>query len=100
VSKISIKINGQTVHGNNRELLLTQMENAGLNPEFQCRDGVCGFCRCKLIEGEVKQHASLAMVENDEILACCSVPTSDIEVQFSYELEQSKVKHKKLLTEQ
>ncbi len=86
MSEITLVINGISVRGNTRELLLTQIEKAGLKPEFQCRDGVCGFCRCRLVGGNVKQFDALALTEPDEILTCCSVPTSDVELQFSYEV--------------
>lgn len=88
MSQIEIKVNGATVQGNTSEVLLTQLEKAGLTPEFQCRDGMCGTCRCKLKQGQITQAGlPLAATRGDEILACCSVPKGNVVVEFSYSIE-------------
>jgi ring-1,2-phenylacetyl-CoA epoxidase subunit PaaE len=48
---------------------------------FACKGGVCGTCRCRLVEGEVRMDHAYAL-EEDEIgagvrLACQSHPVSD-----------------------
>lgn len=89
MSQITIKVNGMKVHGNSREPLLIQLERAGLRPEFQCRDGMCGACRCKLAAGAVDQKDSMAFIAPNEILACCAVPKSGVEVEFAYDIGET-----------
>ncbi|GAB6262180.1 (2Fe-2S)-binding protein [Photobacterium sp. CCB-ST2H9] len=87
MTQLTITVNGQRVQGNNYEPLLLQLERAGLQPEFQCRNGMCGACRCKLKEGSVDQHEAMAFVAPGEILACRAVPTSDLDLEFTYQLQ-------------
>jgi ferredoxin len=89
MSQLTIKVNGQTVYGNSREPLLNQLEKAGLQPEFQCRNGMCGACRCKLKAGAVNQDDVMAFVAPNEVLACCSVPKSNLEIEFDYLLAEN-----------
>lgn len=87
MSSVKITINNQTVHGNTRELLLDQLEQAGFHPEYQCRSGLCGACRCRLQQGEVAQLDALALTgKKNEILICRTIPKSDVELVFSYQL--------------
>ena len=88
MSRVAIRVNGIEVHGNSREPLLNQLENAGLQPEYQCRNGMCGACRCKLKAGAVDQQDSMAFIGPNEVLACCAIPKSNIDVEFEYQLQQ------------
>ena len=72
MSRIAITVNGQTLVGNTHQPLLEQLEQAGLQPEFQCRNGVCGACRCKLDKGNVAQEDAMAYLAAGEILTCRS----------------------------
>ncbi len=60
MSKVTLNVNGITLEGNTGDSLLEQLESAGLQPEYQCRNGVCGACRCRLGSGKVSQKDSLA----------------------------------------
>ena len=42
------------------DCILQSLEKADLGPEYQCRDGHCGSCRCKLVEGQV-EYTGFAM---------------------------------------
>ncbi|MDX1302004.1 2Fe-2S iron-sulfur cluster-binding protein [Photobacterium sp.] len=86
MSRLTITVNGQEVHGNSREPLLVQLENAGIQPEYQCRNGMCGACRCQLTAGAVDQQNAMAFVGQNEILACRSIPKADVEIAFNYQL--------------
>lgn len=48
---------------------------------YACKNGVCGTCRCKLVEGTVEMVQNFALeadeVANGYVLACQSYPTSD-----------------------
>ncbi|MDX1537842.1 class I ribonucleotide reductase maintenance protein YfaE [Arsukibacterium sp.] len=50
---------------------------------YQCREGYCGACRCKLISGRIQYlHEPLAFVRHGEFLPCCSVPVTDIKIEI------------------
>lgn len=57
------------------DTLLETAEAHGLNPEFGCRNGVCGSCAVKLKAGSVAYRTEpTAKIENDDVLVCCAVP--------------------------
>jgi ferredoxin len=62
--------------------LLIAMEKQHLDVHYHCREGFCGACRTKLISGSVEYKVDpLACIDDDEILACCCVPVTDIEIE-------------------
>ena len=68
----TIKINKLTsIESNPSNTLLETMEQAGLEPEYNCRDGHCGACRCTLDSGEVEYVGfAMAYTQANEILPC------------------------------
>ncbi|ASU36915.1 FAD-binding oxidoreductase [Herbaspirillum sp. meg3] len=55
--------------------LLELAEQRGLNPESSCRDGRCGTCRTRVLQGEVTYAKTPGFaVEADEALICCALP--------------------------
>ena len=55
--------------------LLELAENAGLNPEFSCRAGICNSCKCALVSGEVEYFEDpLNPPAPGEVLICCARP--------------------------
>ncbi|WP_374351157.1 pyridoxamine 5'-phosphate oxidase family protein [Chitinimonas sp.] len=55
--------------------LLDLAEQRGLSPEFGCRNGSCGTCRTKVIEGEVSYAQAPGYTPAaDEALICCAMP--------------------------
>ncbi|OAN18313.1 (2Fe-2S)-binding protein [Photobacterium jeanii] len=86
MSSLTITVNGIKVHGNSREPLLTQLERVGIQPEYQCRNGMCGACRCKLQTGAVDQQDAMAFVGQNEILSCCSIPKANVTIEFDYQV--------------
>ena len=66
-----------TVHKN----LLNYLKLQGIDVHYQCLEGYCGACRCKIISGEVDYPIfPMACIRDGEILTCCSLPTDDIEL--------------------
>ena len=82
--EIIISLNGNLFTGNTKDPLLQQVEAVGLSINYSCRSGLCGACRVTLESGDVDQEESPALNQNLKdvgmILACCSVPKTDIEV--------------------
>jgi ferredoxin len=51
--------------------------------EYQCRSGYCGACRLKLVKGDVVyRQPPLAFINDGEILPCCCMPLTDIELEI------------------
>ena len=60
---------------------LSYLEEQGIDVHYQCLEGYCGACRCKISSGEVDYPIyPMAMVRDGEILTCCSVPLNDLEL--------------------
>jgi len=55
--------------------LLELAEQRGLDPESSCRDGRCGTCRTRVLQGEVTYAKTPDFaVAADEALICCAMP--------------------------
>lgn len=80
--KTSITINDQIITNVDTDVsILESLEKNDVEVEFQCRDGYCGACRCKLIRGEVKYiKDTIAFINEDEVLTCSATPLSDIQL--------------------
>ncbi len=62
--------------------LLEMLERHQIEVEYQCRSGYCGACRLRLLRGEVTYlQPPLAFIQPGEILPCCCVPLTDIELE-------------------
>lgn len=88
-----IKINDTTaIQSNPSSTLLETMESAGLEPEYHCRDGHCGACRCKLVSGEVEYVGfAMAYIQSDEILPCISKAKTDVELaEVNYSIKEKR----------
>nr|WP_113864722.1 class I ribonucleotide reductase maintenance protein YfaE [Brenneria salicis]NMN92300.1 ferredoxin [Brenneria salicis ATCC 15712 = DSM 30166]RBP67639.1 ferredoxin [Brenneria salicis ATCC 15712 = DSM 30166]RLM32386.1 2Fe-2S ferredoxin [Brenneria salicis ATCC 15712 = DSM 30166] len=63
--------------------LLDVLESHQVSVEYQCRSGYCGSCRLRLLKGRVAyRQTPLACIRQDEILPCCCMPLSDIELDM------------------
>tara|TARA_B100002003_G_scaffold235487_1_gene250536 strand:- start:56 stop:319 length:264 start_codon:yes stop_codon:yes gene_type:complete len=75
-------INGKTeslyVFGD--ESILTELESHNVLINYSCRQGHCGSCILKLVEGDVLHQECLVPLSEGEILACQSKPTTDIKI--------------------
>jgi 3-ketosteroid 9alpha-monooxygenase subunit B len=61
--------------------LLDLLIDRGLNPPFSCRQGNCGACACRILDGEVKLINNEILEEEDfaegYILACQAIPLTE-----------------------
>lgn len=71
-----------------RETLLLAAERAGVPLPSSCRVGGCGTCRCRVVEGRVRELTESAYLLSDEelargvVLACQSVPLTDVRLEL------------------
>lgn len=69
----------QQLYFQNAPTLLESLEAQSIQVPYQCRDGYCGACRCKKIAGDVTySQEPMAWINDDEILPCISIPTSNL----------------------
>ncbi|HNH50554.1 MAG TPA: 2Fe-2S iron-sulfur cluster-binding protein, partial [Myxococcota bacterium] len=80
------EINGQTIQVEGGESLLQAALRQGIDFPYSCRVGGCGTCKCRLIEGEVKERTETGYLLTAEelaagtILACQSVPRGKVKI--------------------
>lgn len=66
--------------------LLEAMRKAGLSVRKSCRNGVCGLCKCRLVQGEITYHWRKPHglwekhIAAGLILPCIAFATSDLVV--------------------
>ncbi|WP_395946947.1 class I ribonucleotide reductase maintenance protein YfaE [Caedibacter taeniospiralis] len=72
---LTLYLNEQIIQVDDTDLtILEALEKEGIAANFQCRNGVCGTCRCQLISGKVKYiKEPLASIQSDEVLICIAV---------------------------
>jgi NAD(P)H-flavin reductase/ferredoxin len=84
---IGALINGRRVAVGRKETLLDAALRGGVDFPNSCRVGGCASCKCQLVSGRVKELTESAYILSDEevkqgfILACQSVPLSDVSVK-------------------
>ncbi|MGQ0503203.1 MAG: 1,2-phenylacetyl-CoA epoxidase subunit PaaE [Panacagrimonas sp.] len=65
----------------NTDTLLDAALEAGIELPYSCKGGVCGTCRCKLVQGEVDMDANYSLEDYELargfILPCQSFPVTD-----------------------
>ena len=67
------------------ETVLNALERANILIRSKCHLGGCGFCRSRLVKGEIKTSKLNKQNEVDKALhyfhPCCSYPISDLEIE-------------------
>lgn len=78
-----VLLNREEILVSEDEPLLVQLERAGIQVEYQCREGFCSSCSLKLLRGHVEYPVEpIAWVQSGYLLACCAIVKSDIEIAF------------------
>ncbi len=81
------RINGELIQLHTNETLLQGALRQGIDIPYSCRVGGCATCKCKLVDGKVRQLTETSYLLSDEeldngtILACQSVPLTDVIVE-------------------
>ncbi|WP_100642934.1 2Fe-2S iron-sulfur cluster-binding protein [Alteromonas facilis] len=88
------KINEAEIDISPKETLLQAALSNGIDFPHSCKVGGCATCKCKLLEGRVKELTDFGYVLNEEelaqgyILACQSAPETDIRVSVMRQVSQ------------
>ncbi len=82
--QITVQPSGRAFSAEPDETILAAGIRAGVALPYGCKDGACGTCKCKKIEGSVVHgaHQSKALSDEEEaqgwVLTCCAVAHSDV----------------------
>lgn len=85
--QVTLKTSGKQFTVNSDETVLEAALRQGINLPYGCKNGACGSCKGKVLEGKVShgQHSESALSKADEtsggILFCCSHPQSDLLIE-------------------
>jgi ferredoxin-NADP reductase/DMSO/TMAO reductase YedYZ heme-binding membrane subunit len=75
---------GRSIDAMASDTLLESAESAGIDLPFECRSGVCGQCKTRLLRGQVTMETQDALTASDRargvILACQARPRGDVVV--------------------
>ena len=85
--QVTIQPSGHTFTVNSGETILNAAVEAGFNLPYGCRNGACGACKGKVLEGQVYQgdYQGNAMTEDEEksgqALFCCALAMSNLVIE-------------------
>ena len=85
--QVTLKSSGKQFTVNQDETLLEAALRQGINLPYGCKNGACGSCKGKDVEGRVThgQHSESALSKADETsggtLFCCAHPQSDLLIE-------------------
>ena len=101
---VTVQPSGRTYTVHADEALLAAAIRQGIGLPYGCKDGACGSCKCKKIEGSVTHgpHQLKALSHEEEaagfILTCCGVAHSDVVIESRQVTDESAFPVKKMPT--
>ncbi|NMM06750.1 CDP-6-deoxy-delta-3,4-glucoseen reductase [Polaromonas sp.] len=99
---VTVQPSGRAFIVNADEALLAAAIRQGIGLPYGCKDGACGSCKCKMIEGSVTHgpHQLKALSPEEEakgfILTCCGVAHSNIVIESRQVTDESAYPIKKM----
>jgi CDP-4-dehydro-6-deoxyglucose reductase, E3 len=85
--KITVRPSGREFTVEADETILAAAMRNGVGLPYGCKNGACGTCKAKGLEGEWTQgpHSSSALSSDEQaqgkLLVCCSRPTTDVVIE-------------------
>ena len=80
----TVQPSGTSFQVDRDEPILAAAIRQGIGLPYGCKDGACGSCKCKLLEGRVIHgaHQAKALSDAEEeagfVLTCCAAPQTDV----------------------
>jgi CDP-4-dehydro-6-deoxyglucose reductase len=85
--KVTVRPSGREFTVEGEETILAAALRNGIGLPYGCKNGACGTCKCKGVEGEWAQgpHSSSALsvaeAAERKLLVCCSKPVTDVVIE-------------------
>ena len=101
---ITVQPSGRTFIAQTDEALLAAAIRSGIGLPYGCKDGACGSCKCKKLEGTIiqgpHQLKALSVEEAAQgfILTCCATALSDVVIESRNVTDESAFPIKKMPT--
>lgn len=95
---VTAHINEVPITVNPKETLLQAALRHGIDFPHSCRVGGCASCKCRLVQGQVRELTQTAYILSDEdldngcILACQCVPKGDVRVEVDLSAQAARRK--------
>ena len=99
---ITVQPSGRAFAATADESILAAGIRQGIGLPYGCKDGACGSCKCKKLEGMVFHgpHQSKALSEEEEaaglVLTCCAMPLTDVVLESRQVTDESAFPVKKM----
>ena len=100
--QISVQPSGRSFQANPDESILAAGIRQGVGLPYGCKDGACGSCKCRKLEGTVVHgpHQAKALSEEEAaagyVLTCCAIPHSDVVLESRNVTDESAFPIKKM----
>ncbi len=100
--QITVQPSGRSFTANPDEAILPAAIRQGIGLPYGCKDGACGSCKCRKLEGTVVHgaHQVKALSHEEEaagfILTCCAVPQTDVLIESRQVTDESAFPIKKM----
>ncbi|MDO9196138.1 CDP-6-deoxy-delta-3,4-glucoseen reductase [Rhodoferax sp.] len=102
--QITVQPSGRAFTAGPGEAILAAGIRAGIGLPYGCKDGACGSCKCRKLEGIVVHgpHQSKALSAEEEangfVLTCCGVPHSNVVLESRQVTSEGALPIKKMPT--
>jgi CDP-4-dehydro-6-deoxyglucose reductase, E3 len=93
--QITVQPSGRSFSVESGEAILAAAIRQGIGLPYGCKDGACGSCKCRKLEGSVvhRTHQGKALSAEEEasglILTCSAVPQSDVVLESRQVTDES-----------
>lgn len=93
--QVRVEPSGRTFSADGGEAILAAAIRQGIGMPYGCKDGACGSCKCKKLDGTVLHgpHQTKALSAEEEaagyILTCCGVPQTDVVLESRQVTDES-----------
>ena len=100
--QITVQPSGRAFQSNPDETLLAAAIRQGIGLPYGCKDGACGSCKCKKLEGTVVhgEHQEKALSAAEEaagfVLTCCATAQSNVVLESRQVTEEGAYPIKKM----